>query len=154
MAKELLENIYLFKGLPADEIHTLSRLATFDKFLGGQTIFSQGDKSTALYVVKYGSVQIHHNSPHGEDIIVATLGTGSHFGEMSFLDGKKRTGSATAVEDCEILRLDFSKLSQAFTKNPIMAAHFYKAMALFLAGRLETTTKDLSFAREKNLKAA
>jgi len=154
MAKELLSNIFLFKGLPNDEIHSLSLLTKTEAFHSHQVIFSQGDKADALYIVKYGSVEIRHSSPHGEDILVSTLGTGSHFGEMGFIDGKKRSGTAMAMEDCEILRLEYAKMNHAFEKAPVMAAHFFKVMAHFLAGRLENTTRDLTFARERKLKAA
>lgn len=154
MASQLLSNIYLFKGLPAEEVNALTKLVEYDKIKAGQNLFSEGDKATALFVVKYGTVKIVHSSPHGEEINVANLGTGSHFGEMAFVHGKPRTGSATAVEDCELLRIDYDKLTSHFEKNPKLAAHFYRSVAQFLCGRLENTTRDLTFAREKKLKAA
>lgn len=154
MAKELLSQVYLFKGLSTEEQKALSGIVATDKCRAGQTTFTQGDKATALYIVKYGSIQIKHTTQSGEEIVVATLGTGSHFGEMAFLDGKTRTTTALALEDSELLRIDYNKLNGLFEKQPKLGSQFYRAMATFLAGRLENTTRDLSFAREKNLKAA
>ena len=103
-----------------------------------------------MYIVKYGSVDIKRSTTAGDEVEVAVLGTGSHFGEMAFIDGAKRNATANVMETSEILRVDFDKLKALLELNPRISANFYKAVAHFLSGRLTETTKDLSFAREKN----
>src|SRR5690606_29086689 len=104
-----------------------------------------------LYVIKYGSVRIHQKTVSGENMEVAILGTGSHFGEMAFLDGESRSASATAAEKSDIVELDYEKLQMILKENFPIAVHFYRELAQFLCGRLRVTTNDLGFAREKNL---
>jgi len=154
MSKSQLTNVYLFKGLSSEEITALSRITQTDKLKTGQSLFGQGDKATAMYVVQYGTVKVVHSGATGDDVQVATLGSGSHLGEMGFVDGKTRSGSATALEECEIIRIDYTKLNELFAKNPKLAAHFYKQIAVFLCGRLENANRDLNFARTKAMKAA
>jgi CRP/FNR family cyclic AMP-dependent transcriptional regulator len=151
MGADLFKNIYLFKDLSSKELELLSEIASIENFNPGDEIFSQGDQAVALFVIKYGTVKI---SRTGKDnvIDVAQLGTGGHFGEMSFVDGEPRSATVEALERSEIIRIEFSKLRNLFENNPAMAVKFYRALALFLCGRLRVTTMDLSFSREINIR--
>jgi CRP-like cAMP-binding protein len=149
--KNLLQNIYLFKLMSGEELEVISEAAEVETFGGTDEIFTQGDKALALYVIKYGSVRIHQRSSSGDNIEVATLGTGSHFGEMGFVDGEPRSASATAIEKSDIIVFNYGKLQKVLERHPTIAVKFYKELAHFLCGRLRITTNDLSFAREKNL---
>ena len=80
---------------------------------------------------------------------VEKVGPGSHFGEMAFLDGERRSAGVEVVERSEILKIDYEQLRQILIQNPAMAVKFYKTIAVFLCSRLRATTTDVSFAREK-----
>lgn len=152
MAQELLKNIYLFKGMNPSEMKKITEMATPDVFQTGDEIFSQGDKSLALFVVKFGSIKIAQRTKAGENVDITILSTGSHFGEMGFIDDEPRSASAIAVEKTEVLRLDYKKLSAFLEAEPTTAIRFYKSVSHFLCCRLRTTTADLGFSREINLK--
>jgi len=149
--KNLLQNVYLFKRMSPEEMDLISEAASLETYNPTDEIFTQNERATALYVIKYGSVRIHQRSSEGDSIEVATLGTGSHFGEMGFVDGEPRSASATAIEKSDIVVFDYEKLGQILSRHPIVAVKFYQELAHFLCGRLRITTNDLSFAREKNL---
>jgi CRP/FNR family cyclic AMP-dependent transcriptional regulator len=150
-SSNLLQNVYLFKELTPKELETVSAVAKTTEYIPGDEVFSEGDEARSLYVIKHGSVKIQH-SGKSESINVATLGTGSHFGEMAFVDGEKRSASVTVTERGELISLDFQDLRRTLEANPAIAVKFYRSLALFLCGRLRITTTDLSFAREKNMR--
>lgn len=152
MAKELLQGVYLFKNLGPAEIQQLSKICISQQLPPGQTIFQETEEANTLYIVKYGSVKISHTSPTGEVVEVGTLGSGDHFGEMPFIDGKKRTAKAETLENSEILKIEYATLKRLLDQQPLIAARFYRAVSKFLSARLNITTHDLSFARERNLK--
>jgi CRP-like cAMP-binding protein len=147
----LLQNVYLFKNLSASELDLVGSPSKIETFNSGDQIFGEGDEAHAIYIIKYGTVRIAH-SGRNQATEVATLGTGSHFGEMAFLDGERRSASAVAVERTEMISLNFEEMRRVLDSNPIVAAKVYNALAHFLCGRLRITTTDLSFAREKNLR--
>lgn len=149
--KNLLQNVYLFEGLNGTQMDAINAIAEMSTFSTGEDIFCQGDKATALYIIKYGSVRIHQKSLSGANIEVANLATGSHFGEMAFLDNERRSATCTALEKSEIICLNYQQLGEILTQNPAIAVHFFRELAHFLCGRIRVTTNDLSFAREKNL---
>jgi CRP/FNR family transcriptional regulator, cyclic AMP receptor protein len=150
-SEQLLRNIYLFKDLTPKELEPINALVKNETYSHGDEVFAEGDTATSLYVIYYGSVKIQHSGKH-EKISVSTLASGSHFGEMSCLDGEKRSATVTAAEKSEIYRIDFQDLRKVIDAHPAIGLKVYKALALFLCGRLRITTIDLTFAREKNLR--
>lgn len=147
----LLKKLYLFKDLSAGELEHISSAAKTINCGPGDEIFSQGDRATGLYIIQTGTVKIHQLSEGGESVEITRVGAGSHFGEMSFLDGEPRSASATAIEQSEIVVINYDQLSQIMIEHAGIALHFYRQFALFLCGRLRITTKDLSFSRSKIL---
>ena len=80
MGRSMLHEIYLFKGLTESEMASLSELAETQTYNTGDTIFIKGEPARAMYFIKHGSVKIQQTTKSGDSIVVATLGTGSHFG--------------------------------------------------------------------------
>lgn len=149
MSQELLKSIYLFSDFGPRELAELASVVSEDTYQTGDEIFSQGDKASALYVIKFGSVKVLEKAKDSSDpVAVATLGTGSHFGEMGFLDSSPRSASVEVIEKSQILRIDYDQLRAFLEKSPTNGVTFFRAVARFLAGRLRATTLDLSFARE------
>lgn len=147
----LLKPVYLFKNLRDDELDKVNDVVKVKRYSRGQPIFEEGSLATALYLVKMGSVAIKQ-AQNGEDIQVALLGSGSHFGEMAFIDSEPRSATAECVEDTDILEISYDNLNTLMARDSHLATKFYCALAHFLAGRLRTTTHDLSFSRELNLR--
>ncbi|OLC69094.1 MAG: hypothetical protein AUH79_02215 [Betaproteobacteria bacterium 13_1_40CM_4_64_4] len=148
----LLKGVYLFGDLSAEERGRLAKIAESMALPAGFQIFRAGEDATALYLIKDGSVRITTLSPSGERIDVATLGSGSHFGEMALIDGAKRSAGAETLEATTIFRFDYGKIQSVLNGSPPIASKFYRALARFLSNRLRQTTTDMSFAREKNLR--
>jgi CRP/FNR family transcriptional regulator, cyclic AMP receptor protein len=151
MSRSLLQNVYLFKGLTADEMGAVSELAKTQTYNTGDTIFIKGEPATAMYLIKHGSVKIQQTTKSGDNLVVATLGTGSHFGEMAMVDSEPRSATASAGEMTEVIIIPYDKLKTLLEKNQNVAIKFYRELSHFLCGRLRATTNDLGFAREKNL---
>ncbi len=82
-------------------------------------------------------------------VMLATLGSGAHFGEMSLLDAEPRSATARTLEDSELVVIAYDKLRAVLDAQPAIAAKFYRALALYLGGRLRATSSDLNFARSR-----
>ena len=83
----------------------------------GQTIFRQGELGRSFYIILNGEVQVVRHED-GEDREVATLGAGEFFGEMSLLQGVRRTASIRALTPVDLLamsRSDFTALATSST---------------------------------------
>lgn len=147
---KLLKSIYLFKNLTTDQLELISSISEYRTYDEGDDIFAEKDEAKALYVINYGSVRVHQKMDTGENLEVATLSIGSHFGEMAFLDSKKRSATVTACEKTEMVEVEYEKLATIIKDHLDIAVVFYQGLSHFLCGRLRLTTNDLSFARQEN----
>ena len=79
------------------------KLVTFPK---KQTIFTQGDAADAVFYIQEGKVRLTVVSKAGKEATLAILSEGEFFGEGGLAGQPFRMGSATAMTDCEVLRID------------------------------------------------
>jgi len=71
-----------------------------------QSIFSQGDGADAVFYIQEGKVRLTVVSKSGKEATLGILSKGEFFGEGSLAGQGFRMGSATAMTDCELLRID------------------------------------------------
>jgi len=71
-----------------------------------QTIFAQGDAADSVFYVQQGKVRLSVVSKVGKEASLGILSEGQFFGEGGLAGQALRMGSATAMTDCELLRID------------------------------------------------
>jgi hypothetical protein len=71
-----------------------------------QAIFAQGDEADAVFYVQKGKVRLTVVSKIGKEATIAIVNQGNFFGEGSLAGQLLRMGSAAAMTDCEILRVE------------------------------------------------
>jgi CRP/FNR family cyclic AMP-dependent transcriptional regulator len=79
------------------------KVVTFAK---KQTIFAQGDAADAVFYIQEGKVRLTVVSKIGKEATLGILNEGQFFGEGSLAGQALRMGSATAMTECELLRID------------------------------------------------
>ncbi len=71
-----------------------------------KTIFAQGDAADSIFYVQQGKVRLSVVSKNGKEASLGILSEGEFFGEGGLAGQPLRMGSATAMTDCEVLRID------------------------------------------------
>jgi|SRR5580704_7524411 CRP-like cAMP-binding protein len=71
-----------------------------------QTIFAQGDSADAIFYIQEGKVRLTVVSKIGKEATLGILGAGEFFGEGGLAGQRLRMGSAIALTDCDLLRID------------------------------------------------
>ena len=75
-------------------------------FARKQPIFKQGDAADAVFYIQEGKVTLSVVSKSGKEATLGLLSEGDFFGEGSLAGQRMRMGSANAMTDCEVLRID------------------------------------------------
>ncbi|MFC1869122.1 cyclic nucleotide-binding domain-containing protein [Thermodesulfobacteriota bacterium] len=95
-------------------------VASEESYQDGQIIFKEGSSGDWVYVIISGTVEIS-KMVKGNKFVVELLPEGEVFGELGFLEGIKRTATATAVGkttigliERESLDAEFNRLSSNF----------------------------------------
>ena len=95
-----LAGVPLFAGISTESMERLAEVSGEQDFAPGQFIVRQGQVGTGLYVILSGSVRVLRGSD-----VVARLGKGEFFGELSVIDQQPRNASVEAAETTIVLAL-------------------------------------------------
>jgi CRP-like cAMP-binding protein len=90
----------------------------------GQTIYAQGGQTDAVFYVQKGKIKLTVVSPTGKEATVGVLGEGSFFGEGGLAGQAFRMGSASALTECIILRIDKKSMIAFLSREPSFSALF------------------------------
>jgi CRP/FNR family cyclic AMP-dependent transcriptional regulator len=71
-----------------------------------QTIFAQGDPADAVFYLQAGKVRLTVVSRTGKEATLGILSERSFFGEGSLAGQSLRMGTATAITNCAVLRIE------------------------------------------------
>jgi CRP/FNR family transcriptional regulator, cyclic AMP receptor protein len=86
-------------------------------FAKRQGIFAQGDSADAVFYIQEGKVKLAVVSKTGREATIGLLSEGDFFGEGALAGQTLRMGSATAMTDCEILRIDKRAMMDALHRE-------------------------------------
>jgi len=82
-----------------------------------ETIFAQGDAADSVFYIQEGKVRLTVVSKTGKEATLGILGEGEFFGEGGLAGQPLRMGSATALTDCELLRIDKKAMMEALHRE-------------------------------------
>lgn len=87
------------------------------EFNDGEIIFCECEPSNEVYILKFGKVRIT-KIVDKKEVQLYIMTPGDIFGEMSFLDNKTRSATATAIQDSEIMVLKKENFELMTKKEP------------------------------------
>src|SRR6204780_2618250 len=89
-----------------------------------EVIFAQGDVADAIFYVQKGKVRLTVVSQAGKEATIAIVSAGNFFGEGALAGQVLRMGSAAAMTDCEILRVDKKTMISVLHREPALSEMF------------------------------
>jgi CRP/FNR family cyclic AMP-dependent transcriptional regulator len=129
----LLEGVGLFSATGARGRSAIARRAVEVDFPQGRRIARQGEVETGFFLIVTGSVSVVRDGT-----VIATLGPGQFFGELSLLDRRPRIATVVADEPTTCLALPSWEFQQLLETEPRIAAAVLKEVA----GRLRALSVD------------
>lgn len=143
MNPELVRSAPLFAGLSTWEARKVVLLGQLKTTPAGTLVIQKGDAGDDMYMVITGRMRAFDRQPDGGEKVLAEFPPGAVFGEMAVVSRETRSAYVVAVEDTEILRLDFAALERIRRRFPYTGAKLFRNLAHILAGRLRQTTDAL-----------
>jgi len=129
---ELLAACPLFTGVGPDELATVAEMATEIEFPAGHVIARQGEIGTGFFIVVEGRVKVVRNAE-----VIATLGPGEFFGELSVLDGQPRNAQVAAEVPTRCLALPSWEFERVLLANPQLSLAILRGLARRLRSVVE-----------------
>ena len=94
----------------------------------GEKIFSQGDRTEAVFFIQSGKVKVSVVSAAGKEAVIAMLGPNDLLGEGALAGESSRLSTATALESSIVFRIEKRAMAQALLDQPELAAKFIAAL--------------------------
>ncbi len=138
---ELLKGLQMFRYLSYKELVRIMNITETRTLAAEEILFNEGDPGESMYIVLSGSVAMRK-----DDLEVADLGKGQHFGEMSLIDRSQRSLTAVASSDTRLIVIHRKDFYAIIKKEPTLAVKLLWSFVQVLAERLRKTTADLTGA--------
>lgn len=96
-----LQEIEVFQNLTTDDLIHLASIADEFSYESDEVIFHQGGIPNSMFVVLEGSVRLHQGMTE-----VTVAGKSEAFGTWALFDDEPRVMTATAIENCLLLKIE------------------------------------------------
>jgi CRP-like cAMP-binding protein len=137
---EVLRSAPLFRELDDEAAAALRASMVEVQLERGEVLFREGDTGDRVYVVIDGKVKLGRTSSDGRENLLALLGPGQMFGELSLFDPGPRSATVTAVTDTVLLSLANEDMLTWLTGRPEVA----RGLLLQLGQRLRRSNDTLA----------
>jgi CRP/FNR family transcriptional regulator, cyclic AMP receptor protein len=97
---------------------------TIFKYKKDRTLFVQGGPADAVFYIRNGKVKITVVSEQGREAVVAILGPDKFCGEGCLTGQVRRSATAVAMTECEIMRLEKATIIRVIHDEPAFSEMF------------------------------
>ena len=131
---DLARNSMLLADAPDDVVRAILATARLRQFDRGATIFLQGERAEAIYIVVDGWVKLYRIAPSGAEAVVGVFTRGRSFGEAVALRHAAYPVAAEAVTDCTLIRIDADTFMRQIRESPEIAISMLSSTFVHLQG--------------------
>ena len=111
----------IFRDLSAEEFGMIDVSTSVMTVSRGKIIYSAGDCTETLFMLKRGSVHLYCLSTEGRKLIIETVAPMMFFGEMTILGQPIQGLFAEAAEECRVCVMKRADVEQLILSNPKVA---------------------------------
>jgi CRP/FNR family cyclic AMP-dependent transcriptional regulator len=97
---------------------------TISTYRKQQVLFSQGEPADAVFYIQKGKVKITVVSERGKEAVVAVMGADEFCGEGCLAGQPRRMATASAMTECEIMRLEKAAILRVLHEEPAFSEMF------------------------------
>jgi CRP/FNR family transcriptional regulator, nitrogen oxide reductase regulator len=118
--KSFLSTIDPFRGLPVGEMDRLVSVAQEIKHKKGETIFTEGDDATSVWVLRQGRLEIYKYTSDGKPRAIEIIQPKELYGTLCRLGASGRCYPCTAIASVDSIsyRIADSVFLELFNRNP------------------------------------
>jgi hypothetical protein len=137
-----LRRIKILGGMTEEQLGQFARFMEVEDVPQWGVVVKQGDTGDTMYLILQGELRVRINDL-GKETILATLGPGDFFGDISLFDHGPRSADVIANSDSVVLKISASAIEQLSKEAPEVATPFLRNIGQTLSARIRADNKRL-----------
>jgi CRP/FNR family transcriptional regulator, cyclic AMP receptor protein len=105
----------------------------------GEVLFREGARGTSVLALREGRVKVTVAAPSGREVLLVVKEPGQLLGELSALDGRPRSATATALEPVRAVALPASSFETFLEAHPRLGLRLLRSLASQLRDAAQLT---------------
>jgi CRP/FNR family cyclic AMP-dependent transcriptional regulator len=136
-----LRRVKIFQGINEPHLEALWARLRERRVRKGEVLFRAGDPGEEVFLIRAGSIVVSSPVQGRVEQVLAHLGPGDFFGEISLFDEEPRSATIQAATDVLLLSMSRESLLQFIDSNPRAAAALLYQVVRVLSSRLRASTE-------------
>ena len=136
----VLRRIKILGGMTDEQLGRFAEFVEAEKVPQWSLIVKQGDTGDSMYFILEGELRARI-SVMGQETLLATLGAGEFFGDISLFDHGPRSADVVANSDSLVVKLSAAAFDKLAKEAPEIATPFLRAVGRTLSARIRTDNK-------------
>jgi CRP-like cAMP-binding protein len=137
---QLIENTLWAQDFTAKQVELLATFMDAYEVTGGTIILREGGRGGHMVLIVRGTVAVIKEDSTRTPKVIATLGPGKTFGEMSLLDGAAPSATVVATTDATLLSLSRENLERLNDEAPRLGLQLLTKVACLMSQYLRQTS--------------
>ena len=141
----LLSTNPIFKPFTREQKLQLIKRFVFHRVPPDTIMVREGEEGRGLFLILGGNVEVTKQDPSGDKVVIATLGPGDVFGEISLVFDRPATATVISITEVTVMFLPKEYFQKLIASIPEIRDYFVKLSY----DRLKDTTHKLSIVPEE-----
>ena len=124
-----LSDTDIFRDLSTQELEEIDRQTAMSSCRRGKVFYTPGETGEVMFILKRGRVNLYRINPDGKKLVIATIGPGMVFGEMSLTGQGMHETFAEAADDCTLCVMSRTDVEHLLLSKPRVGLRFLELMA-------------------------
>jgi len=135
-----LRRVKILAAMSEEQLARFAQFMQIEQVPQWTVIVKQGDPGDTMYLILQGELRVRMNVA-GKETILATLGAGDFFGDISLFDHGPRAADVVANADSVVLKISSVAFEELAKKAPELATPFLRAIGQTLSARIRADNK-------------
>ncbi len=138
-----LRRVKILASMTDEQLERFAKFMELERVPAWAEVVRQGENGNSMYLILDGEFRVRVKI-EGKETILATLGIGEFFGDISLFDHGPRSADVVANRDGVVLKVTSETFDRLASEAPDLATPFLLAVGKTLAARIRTDNKRYS----------
>ena len=137
---DVFNRCYVFDDFSSKDVQEISRFFEVIHFSPDQKIYIEGEDADWMGFILAGNLKITKEDDNHNQVVISNEFKIKMIGEMSLIDGEKRSATCTSVKPVELLAITNEKFDDLAKEFPRIGLIIIKEVAKNISRRLRATS--------------